>query len=454
VKIVQLCGWYFPESLGGTETYVAALSDHLRAGGHDVRIAAPDPGGRDERSYEYAGVPVFRYPISDTPTRPEARQEQAVRGAEQLHRWLARLRPDVVHIHTFVTGVGPYEIAAAKAAGARVIVTTHSGALGFLCQRGSMMRWGSEPCDGRVTPVKCSACVLQERGVPPGVSALLAHLPPAAALRLERLPGRLGTALGLPALITGNRRRQRQMLATADVFVVLTDWARRAVLADTPADTSLAPVVVNRLGVRTPPRRMPRGFGTPIRVAYVGRFDEVKGIHDLARAVRALPAHLPVRVEFRGPMQSDRDRASVEELRRTAAGDPRIVIGAGIEPDDVYDYLQSIDLLCCPSRTLEGGPTIALEAMAVGVPVVATRLGAMAEVLTDGVNGRLLPPGDAEALAGVLRAVIADPAGTIGRWRAALPPVRTMQDVAQDYVRLYLPASPPTAAPALSMECA
>lgn len=438
MRIVQLCGWYFPESLGGTETYVALLSEQLRAAGHDVLVAAPDPGARDPQVYEHAGIPVFRYPTIDAPTRAEARHDHPVRGAGWLHDWLARVRPDVVHVHTFVTGVGLHEIRAAKATGARVIVTTHSGALGFLCQRGSMMQWGTEPCDGRVAPHKCSACVLQERGVPIAAAAVLSRLPTAAAARLERLPGRLGTVLGLPALIASNRCRQRQMLELADVFVVLTEWGRRAVSADAPG----AAVVVNRLGVRTPPPR-PRvhGFTTPLRLACVGRFDGIKGVHDLARAVRSLPADLPLHLEFRGPAQSPDHRVVVEQLQRIAADDPRIVVAGPIAPDAVYEYLQSIDLLCCPSRTLEGGPTIALEAMAVGVPVVATRLGAMAEVLTDDVNGRLVRPGDVAALADVLRAVIADPVDTIGRWRAALPPVRTMADVAQQYVHLYRPAA-------------
>jgi glycosyltransferase involved in cell wall biosynthesis len=437
LRIVQLCGWYFPESLGGTETYVALLSDQLRTAGHDVLIAAPLSGGLTAQTYQHDGLPVFRYPISGAPTRAEARQDDAVRGAGRLHDWLASVRPDVVHVHTFVTGVGLHEIAAAKAAGARVVVTTHSGALGFLCQRGSMMQWGSEPCDGRVSPGKCSACVLQERGVPAAAAALLSRLPAAAARRFDRLPGRLGTVLSLPALIDRNRLRQREMLATVDVFVVLTEWARRAVSADAPG----APVVVNRLGVRTPPAPAVHDAGMPLRIACVGRFDEVKGVYDLAHAVRALPASVDLRLEFRGPVQSPGQRGVVDGLRRIAGDDRRIAIGAAIEPAAVYEYLQSIDLLCCPSRTLEGGPTIALEAMAVGVPVLATRLGAMAELLTDGVNGRLVRAGDVAELADALRTVIGDPAATLGRWRTALPPVRTMTDVAQQYMQLYRPAA-------------
>lgn len=416
MRVVQLAGWYFPESLGGTETYVAALAEHLRAAGHDVIVAAPEAGAVRERTYEFAGVPVFRYPIAAAPTRAEARHDVPVAGAERLHRWLADTAADVVHMHTFVTGVGPHEIRAAREAGSKVVVTTHSGALGFLCQRGTLMYRGRDVCDGRVEASRCAACVMVGRGVPEMAAALVSGI------------------VGLPSFIDDNRRRQREMLAAVDAFVVLTEWGRELVLAETPG----APVVVNRLGVRTPPAAgARRSYGAPVKAAYVGRFEDIKGIFDLARAVRALPAGTPLQVEFRGPQRSAAEQAAVAELRGLLAGDPRVTVGDAIPPGQVYDYLSGIDVLCSPSLTLEGGPTIALEAMAVGVPVVSTRIGAMAEVLTDGVNTSFVAPGDWRALSQVLGRIAADPHGTLDCWRTKLPPIRTMADVTSDYLRLY-----------------
>lgn len=440
MTIVQLCGWYFPESLGGTETYVAALSRELQRDGHRVIVAAPEPGGRQAREYEHDGVPVFRYPISSAPTRAEARHDVAVAG--RLHAWLTEQRPDVVHLHTFVTGVGPHEIASAKAAGARVVVTTHSGALGFLCQRGTLMYRGRERCDGVVTAGRCAACSLEHRGAPESVAALAAGVPVALSRLLGRVPGRMGTLLGMPAFIDDNRLRQRRMLEAVDAFVVLTEWAKAVVLAETPG----APVTVNRLGVRTPPASAARPFGSPLVLAYVGRFDAIKGVFDLAGALRAVPG-LPLRVEFRGPQRSADERAVAARLRAALAGDPRVTIGDAVAPDQVYGYLAGVDVVCCPSVALEGGPTIALEAMAVGVPVIATNIGALAELLTDDVNGALVAPGDRGALAAALERVVANPAATLGRWRTALPPIRTMADVASDYARLYRTVNPRTLAP-------
>ena len=80
---------------------------------------------------------------------------------------------------------------------------------------------------------------------------------------------------------------------------------------------------------------------------------------------------------------------------------------------------------------------MAIEAHAVGTPVIGTRIGGLAELITDGENGRLVRPGDWRALANVLREVATDPRQTIDRWRKALPPARTMNEIAADYLTLY-----------------
>lgn len=447
MNIIHVCGWYFPDSLGGTEAYVAAVAERQKRAGHTVAIAAPDPGGHLDRAYEHEGLPVYRYPIPPIPTRDEAQHRRPVRGTERLHAWLGERRPDVVHFHTFVTGVGPFEIRAARAAGARVIVTTHSGSLGFTCQRGTMLRWGRRLCDGRVGAIKCAACELQHRGVPRPVADALGvlSLPVAGAARL--IPGKAGSLLGMPALIAHNRHLQRQILADVDAFVVLTEWARGVVAAN---HGNGAPVVLNRLGVRATaegvrelaarPRQRRPGH---LRIAYLGRFDRIKGVHDLARAVRALPRSAQVHVEFRGPISNTRELTISNELKAIVGPDVWVQFGQPIEPSRVFEYLQSVDLLCCPSRTLEGGPTVALEAMAVGTPVLAARIGALAELVADGVNGRLVPPGDWRALSRAIAEIASDPAGTIDRWARALPPLRTMDDVTADYMRLYGSASRP-----------
>jgi glycosyltransferase involved in cell wall biosynthesis len=100
--------------------------------------------------------------------------------------------------------------------------------------------------------------------------------------------------------------------------------------------------------------------------------------------------------------------------------------------------LADLDVLLCPSIWFENGPTIALEAMAAGTPVIGSRVGNLAEIVDDGVNGRLVTAGDVDALKNVLVEVASDPRATVDAWRRALVEPRTMDDIARDYLDLYV----------------
>jgi glycosyltransferase involved in cell wall biosynthesis len=440
MKIVQAVGWYHPDSLGGTEIYVASLASQLRRCGHEVVVAAPDSSIAAPRVYEYDGCSVFRYPIPQSPTREET-QGSIVRGTNHFHRWLADQRADVVHFHTFVTGLGLPEIHAAKDAGSRVIVTTHASSLGFLCQRGTLMLQGRTLCDGIVDVQRCAACALEHCGAPAPVAAALSYLPPPTGAVIGRMPGPAGTALGMTDLIVRNLGRQRAMLAAVDAFVVLTERAAGMMLAN---GSPPAKIVVNRLGITehdcafaSTAARVNGTGRRAVRVGYVGRFEDVKGVADLAEAIRRVPPDLPLRVEFRGPAGTFEERQMRADIERMFASERRVTVGDAIAPADVQSVLRTYDVLCCPSRCLEGGPTVGLEALAAGVPLIAASAGGVAEVLEDGVNARLVPPGDVDRLADALVEVASDPAGTIGRWKERLPVPRTMRDVTHEYLPLY-----------------
>ncbi len=440
MKIVLACGWYFPEGQGGTEGYVAALAERLVARAHAVTVVAPEAGVAGERRYEHDNIPVWRYGVTNAPSREESRGTVTARGAERLHAWFARERPDIVHVHAFVTGLGLSEVQAARAAGARVFVTSHAARLGWLCERGTMLQGGTTPCDGLAEVAKCTACVLAERGAPRALASAVAAFPPSvSAAALAMLPGRAGTMAGMPALIGENLERQRALYAMVQRFVVLTAWARDVVMAN---GATAGQVVLNALGCVPPTGGRKRGpdaapCASPVTVGYVGRFDPVKGLGVLARAWALLPHDLPIRLVVRGPVRSDGERAEREAWREIALLDARVTVADGVDRSALGDVLRGLDVLVCPSVTAEGGPTIAIEAHAVGTPVIGSRLGGLCELVAPGVNGQLVMPGDAPALAALLAEIARDSVGTVDRWRAALPRARTMDDVAADTLAMY-----------------
>lgn len=142
----------------------------------------------------------------------------------------------------------------------------------------------------------------------------------------------------------------------------------------------------------------------PPRIAFVGRLIQNKGPQYLVEAVPELARAVPgVEVWFigDGPM-----RASLEA--RTRALDVEESVQFFGTREDVDQLLQAVDIFARPSL-MEGLPLTVLEAMATGLPVVATPVGGTPEVVKDGTNGLLVPPSDVDALAQALIRLATNP---------------------------------------------
>lgn len=432
MRIAQALGWYLPESVGGTEVYVAALTRRLRAAGHEVAIAVPDTAG--ERTAEYESVPVYRYPVPARATRDEAYGRVAVRGSERLGVWLRRWRPDLFHMHSFVTGLGLFELELARRAGARTVVTHHLPSLGYVCRTGTLMQWGETPCDGVCAPHKCAACRLYVAGMPKPAARAVAAMPRRLGRLAGRLPGRVGTTAGLSASIEDSQAMQRRLVELADRTVVLNEQARAILIANGAPASS---ITMNRLGISDRIERKPDApTRSPVRFVFAGRLHRTKGIAELAQAIARIPSDVRLALAIYGPPSDPSEQTLIDAARLLLRDDSRVTFGGSLAPEDVPAILAAADVLCCPSTWFENGPTVALEAIACGTPVLGSRLGNLAELITDGVNGRLVPPGDVDALANAIRQIAERPS-LVDVWRAALPRARTMNEIAAEYLSLY-----------------
>jgi len=156
-----------------------------------------------------------------------------------------------------------------------------------------------------------------------------------------------------------------------------------------------------------------RPDGRPV-VGFVGRIEPRKGPLDLVRAAPRIAAASGARVVVVGDDPYGSDPAYLAEVKgaREVEHFGWVDGGAGL--------MGALDVLVAPSREEPFG-TVLAEAMAAGTPVVATRVGGLAEVVEDGVTGRLVAPGDPDALAAAVLEVLGRRAqmGAAGRARAA-----------------------------------
>lgn len=433
MRVVQALGWYFPESTGGTETYVRGLAAGLQARGVEVQIASPCEGAAAE-AYRWEGVPVHRYPLPRPLSKGVVRGTEPPPGLEHFQAWLEGLGAQIYHQHALTSGCGIHHLRAARRAGLTTVLTLHVP--GPVCLRGTMLLDGTEACDGQILEERCARCWMEARGATPVLARAAASLPEALS-RILLPAGRLGSALGSRALVRDHRDRLRSLAEEADGVVAVCQWLQEALrLNGIPASR----VVLNRQGV-DPGFLVPADPGTPrsparLVVGFLGRWDPVKGLPLLARAIHGLDPHVDIELQAHvtNP-QEPQAEAVLRDVESLARHDPRLRILPPLDTRSVATFIRSIDVLAVPSQWLETGPLVVLEAFACGTPVLGSRLGGIQELVQDGVNGLLVPHGDLGAWQAALL-TLREP-DRLATLRRGIGPVRTMDAVAEESLDLY-----------------
>jgi glycosyltransferase involved in cell wall biosynthesis len=305
----------------------------LRDAGHLVTMWAPAPDRLD-------GVGLVRTGLSAV---------WSASAIAEVRRLVKRSRADVVHVHNLYPMLSPAVLRTAESEGAAVVVTLHNYRL--MCLPANFLR------DERT----CELCLGKApwRGVVYRCyrDSALGSAAMAASLVLHR---------GL-----GSFDRVRRFLA-------VSEFVRQKHIE---AGMSPRRIRVKRNFAWTAPRR--RGPGKYF--LYLGRLAPEKGVETLLRAAHDLPQRLLVVGE--GPQG--------EALRRAA---PAPVEFTGpVSPEEVPAILSRARALVVPSLWYEAAPRGILEAYASGVPVVASRIGALPEVVEEGITGVLAEPGSPES---------------------------------------------------------
>ena len=216
-----------------------------------------------------------------------------------------------------------------------------------------------------------------------------------------------------------------ELISAARAVVTVSDFGVRFLREKYPGEAAKIHRVYNGIDLG----RFPRAefTATPAAIVSIGRLIEKKGFHDLIEACRVLRER---GVEFRceiigeGPLE----RALRDQI--TAAGLTTVITLTGPLPQgEVIERLARSALFALPCVAEVGGgmdnlPTVVMEAMAVGLPVISTALGGVPEMVRDGITGLLVPEHQPVALADALAQILADQRlarslGEAGRQRAA-----------------------------------
>jgi glycosyltransferase involved in cell wall biosynthesis len=336
---------------GGEDQCVAAEVAMLRAHGHHVTQYCLSNDAIDGMGHlELASRTIW--------SRPAFREIQRL---VRVHR------PQVIHFHNTLPLISPAAYYAARAEGVPVVQALHNFRL--FCVNGLLFRDG-RPCED------CLGKSLSWRGVAHNCyrDSRAASAAVAAMLAAHRL---LGT--------------WRNAVST---YIALSEFSRRKfVEGGLPGDK----IVVKSNFVYPDPGP---GAGNGGYALYVGRLSAEKGVGTLLRAWRSLGDAIPLKIAGDGPL--------APTVQEAAAQNAAIQWLRGVSHESVYDLIGGAAFLILPSQWYENAPRVLVEAFAKGTPVVASRLGAMAETVDDGRNGLLFSPGNPEELAAKLRSLFAD----------------------------------------------
>jgi glycosyltransferase involved in cell wall biosynthesis/GT2 family glycosyltransferase len=400
-------GWP-PFARGGTEHYAASLARRQAAYRRVAvlaRLSDPTRAEAEVRELLDSGVRVCLTVNNFTQRNPWVRNAF---GNGQLERAFGRLideeRPDLVHIHHLAGhGASLPRVAAKRGRPVLMQVQDWWGA----CARANLVDGHGQPCPGP-TPARCAACL--------PLTAL-----PAAPL-LNRLLHRL------------RRRVLRRAFAEADRFVAGSRFIAGSLrdLGTIPvgAIVDVVPYGVER-GAAFGVRRSSTGSG-PVVFGVVGALMPHKGVHVAVEAFSGMdPAR--ARLEVWGDAGADLDY--VRRLERSALSGP-VQLRGRFDEADRGRVFAGLDVLLVPSIGLESFGLVAREAIACGVPVLASRRGAFAEFLEEGAGGVLVEPGDVAAWRAWILRLCAEP-GLLDAWRRALPPVKDADRHAEEIEKIY-----------------
>ena len=421
---------YFPEAVGGTEIFVRDLARVQAARGDVVMILAP---GDEPQSYIHEGMPVIRYTVSNDIDDVRDLYTSGKTNIAEFLTAVERFSPDVLHIHGIGRGIAPAALEHVRKLGVSIVLTYHTPTT--TCVRGTLLQHGAHPCDGALDAHRCTACNLTAHGVPSSVASTIARAPALAGTlaRAVGVRGRVTTALRMRELVTLRHDQTRRTFALADHIVAPAEWVHELLRRLGIAEEKLT---LSRQGIRTTSvTRRPAHSHAQLQVAYVGRVEPSKGVHLLTQALRAIP-EAAVELHIYGVTQGNSHAPYRRDLRDDVARDARVHLHDPVAPDDVVATIAQHDVLAAPSQQFETGPLVVLEAFAAGLPVIGSRLGGIAELVEDEVNGLLVEPGSVSGWADAIDQLAATPE-LLDKLRGGIRAPRSIETVADEMAAVY-----------------
>jgi glycosyltransferase involved in cell wall biosynthesis len=348
---------------GGAEGYMEDLADLQERAGHTVGFWGMDHP--ENTHVDLAGTFPSFVEFDDPPSgivdraKLVGRMVWSLQAQQGIAKAIERFRPDVAHLHNVYHQLSPSILAPLHRAGVPVVLTLHDYKL--VCPTYQLLDHGQV----------CTACVGRKFWNAPVKRCRNGSFLASATMALDLS---VHTAL----------RSYRHVDAFVCPSQFLAGQMQRGKVF--PDRMHVIHHFIDLDGVA--PKSTPGG-----NAVIAGRLAPEKGIDVAIRAVGHLSDQ--VRLDIAGDGPARRDLEALAE----AEAPGQVVFHGRLPKDKLFDLLRSSSVAVVPSTWFENQPMAVLEAMAAGLPVIASDLGGLPELIDDGVDGLLVPPGDDKVLA-------------------------------------------------------
>lgn len=426
MKIAFFTHQYFPHHVGGTEVYLRGLARRAVAKGHEVLIFTYCESNSNKiadfgvRRIEVDGIPVIEihYNLGAAPNPARYEYNNPYIG-KIVRRELENFSPHLVHaMHTMKLSVSVVE--AATSLDIPVITTLCD--FWYICPRHTLLKWNGTLCEGPKHAFSCVKCLQNtHRFAGPDLLNLRKVFTRSYRRQLKfvardliAIPGRQNY---LKPVVLGSRR-----------IIALSAFQKRIFVQNGYPDNRIE---VCEHGLETDDLISGKqARDGSLRLGFIGSLVEHKGAHVLVEALRRIP-ELNVKCFIHGPIKENDDYT--KQLLATAEKDKRIYFKGGFEPHRLGDVLQEFEILVMPALWYENEPLVIKAALHLGVPVIASNIGSLSEMLQNGRRGILVKAGDANELAKALSTAVHE--FQEGKGHAA--PMKTMNDHAEEIFTIY-----------------
>ena len=412
MRLLYVANGFPPTALGGVEVYTWEIAQAMARRGHTVWVFCRESDfQRPDYTLirdEVEGLPVLRVVNDFKKVHRFLHTYVDDRIEEIFLQVLREIRPDLVHFQHLI-GLSARLPCWAHSLGIPMLMTLHD--FWPLCHRVHLLNRWERPCPGPLQGGDCVTCVQGSRSTSRLLSLPRAIKPWLPAFLTSWIMRRIGgAALPLWAEVDQKDFQVRHKLFRETLMAC-------ALLM---APSNFVREMFHRNGLIQPEIRVfplgilpPNGEAVPnpgerkkLRIGYIGWFQFPKGVHLLIEAFRRIPDE-DVSLHLFGPIYES--HPYFRWLQELSGGDRRIVFRGPFAPEDRTRIYRSIDLLVIPSISPETFSRVARESLTHRVPVLASRIGALPEVIQDGVNGFLFEPGDMEGLFQALQWIVRCP---------------------------------------------